>query len=103
MVMRPGKMIQGLGGRKLALRTDHGNTKAHSPASADVEENDILSSVVTDVAVTTEIFLSEIEDGLGERHEVCSKPEKRGDGRIKGIGRKQVKNVDNELYDVEGG
>lgn len=58
---------------------------------------------MADVAVTTEIFLSKIEDGLGERHEVCSKPEKRGDGRIKGIGRKQVKNVDNELYDVEGG
>ena len=58
---------------------------------------------MTNVAKTAEIFLSEIEDGLRERHEVGRKTEKRGDGGIKNISRKQVKNVDNEFHDVEGG
>ena len=58
---------------------------------------------MTNVAISAEIFLSEVEDGLGERHEVCREPEKRGNGGIKAISRIQVKSVDNELHDVEGG
>ena len=57
---------------------------------------------MTDVAIPAEIFLSEVEGGLGERHEVCGKPKKWRDGRVKDISGIQVKSVDNELHDVNG-
>lgn len=79
------------------------DTKACSRIGADVEEDKILGSVVTNVAKTAEIFLSEIEDGLGERHEVCRKAEKRGYGGIEDISRIQVQGVDKEFHDVKGG
>ena len=81
----------------------HLDTKARSPIGADVEKEEILGGVVTDVAKTAEIFLSDIEDGLGERHEVCRKAKKRSDGGIEDICGIQVKSVDNEFHDVEGG
>jgi len=58
---------------------------------------------MADVAKTAEIFLSDVEDGLGERHEVCRKAEKRSDGGIEDICETQIKDVDKEFYDVEGG
>ena len=56
---------------------------------------------MANVAKPTEIFLTEVEAGLGERHEVCGKTKKWRDGGIEDICGIQVKNVDNELHDVE--
>ena len=56
---------------------------------------------MANVAKPTEIFLTEVEGGLGERHEVCGKTKKWRDGGIEDICGIQVKNVDNELHDVE--
>ena len=56
---------------------------------------------MADVAKPTEIFLAKVEDGLGERHEVCCKTEKWSDRGINDIGRIQVKSVDDELHEVE--
>ena len=58
---------------------------------------------MADVAKTAEILLTDIEDSLGERHEVRRETKERGDGGIKSISRIQVKNVGNEFHDVEGG
>ena len=58
---------------------------------------------MTGVAKTAEILLSEIKEGLGERHEVCREAEKRSGGGIEDIRGIQINNVDNEFYDVEGG
>jgi hypothetical protein len=58
---------------------------------------------VTNVAETAEVFLSDVEDGLGERHEVCRKTEKRSGRGIEDIGGIQIKDVDEEFHKVEGG
>lgn len=79
------------------------DTKARSPIGANVENDEILGIVVTDVAKPTEIFLGEVEGGLGERHKVCGKTKEWRDGRVKDICGIQIKSVNNELHDVEGG
>ena len=86
MMIRVGKMIQRLGTEISASRHRDTDAKARSPIGADVEEDEILDSVVTNVAKATEIFLSDVEDGLGERHEVCRKTKERGDWGIEDIG-----------------
>ena len=58
---------------------------------------------MANVAKPAEILLSDIEDGLGKRHEVCRKTKERGDGRIKNISRIQVKNVDSKFHEIESG
>jgi len=58
---------------------------------------------MTDVAKTAEIFLSDVEDGLGERHEVCRKTKERSDRGIEDISGIQIKGVDDDFDDVEGG
>jgi len=103
MVIRVGNKIQRLGIKSAPTPPRHKGTQARSPIGTNVEEDNVVGSVVTNVAITAEIFLSDIEDGLGERHEVCRETEKRGDRGIKGISRKQVKSVDNKLHEVEGG
>lgn len=77
--------------------------KVCSPISADVEEEDILGRVVTDVTKTAEIFIGDVEHGLGERHEVCGKTKERSDRGIEDIGGIQIEGVDDEFHDVEGG
>lgn len=57
---------------------------------------------MTDVAEPAEIFLNEIEDSLGERHEVCRKTKEWGDGGIKDISGIEVKNVDGQFHEIEG-
>jgi len=78
------------------------DTKARSPIGTDVEKDKILGRVVANVAKPTEIFLSNVEHGLGERHEVGRKAEKWSNGGVKDISGIQEKSVDNELHDVEG-
>ena len=58
---------------------------------------------MTNVAKTAEIFLSDVEGGLGERHEVCRKTKKRSHRGIEDISGIEVKGVDNKFHDVEGG
>lgn len=58
---------------------------------------------MTDVAKAAEIFLDNIEDGLGERHEVCREAEEWGDRRVEDISGIQIEGVDNEFHEVEGG
>jgi len=91
MVIRVGNRIQRLGKKNQRFTPPrHTGTQARSPIGANVEEDTVLGGVVTNVAKTAEIFLSDIEDGLGERHEVCREAEKRGDRGIKSISKKQV-------------
>ena len=101
MMIRVGRRIQKLGTKVSASR--HTDAQARLPVGENVEEDEILGSVVADVAETAEIFPGEIEDGLGERHEVCRKTEKRGDRGIEDIGEIQIEGVDNEFYEVESG
>lgn len=74
-----------------------------SPIGQDVKEDEILDVVVTNVAITAEVFLSDVEQGLGERHELRGETKKRSNGGIEDIGGIQVKGVDKEFHDVEDG
>jgi hypothetical protein len=56
---------------------------------------------VTNVAKAAKILLSEVEDGLGERHEVCRETKKWGDGGIDDTGGIQVESVDSEFHEIE--
>lgn len=58
---------------------------------------------MTNVAIAAEMFLSDVEQGLGERHELCGETEKRSNGGIKDIGGIQVKCGDKKFHNVEDG
>lgn len=57
---------------------------------------------MANVTKPAEIFLNDVKDSLGERHEVGRETEEGGDGRIEDISGIQIKSVDGEFHDIEG-
>lgn len=104
IVIRVGKRIQRLGGDQdqRFAPTRYEGLEEGSQIGAYVKVEDILERVMANVAKPAEIFLSDVKDGLGKRHEVCRETKERGGRGIKDVSRIQVKSIDDEFHDIEG-